>query len=214
MSSWIQCRPTPWGSTGWTGVPATSLGVVDGDTSLEGLLPRGALTFASPGSSTFDLRPGTIGFTTTRVTSGWGTWGSVAVFTAGSGGEARTNATAGSPSGGLSGSAWAMAPTRATRWSSCCRTRRRSTSSSAAPVTPWGRCGRGTVFFQEGTAFRMWIGKPYWWSGKPGSTLELHYSNWPAGTTARFLAFRAIRPVRRRPPSAASTSTSAGHRRP
>ena len=71
------------------------------------------------------------------MTSGWGTWGSVAVFTAGSGGEARTNATAGSPSGGLSGSAWAMAPDAshavAYYWSNEAAEYR---LPSAAPVTP------------------------------------------------------------------------------
>ena len=157
------------------------------------------LTFADPGPSTFDLRPGTIGFTTTRVTSGWGTWTSLAVYTAGSEGEARTISTA----GGLSGSAWAMAPdvsyAVAYYWSNEAAEYR---FPSAAPVTPGADAGV-TAAFKEGSAFRMWIAKPYWWSGKPGSSLELHYSNWPAGTAARFLGAPGY-------PSSATATTFGG----
>ena len=88
---------------------------------------------------------------------------------------------------GLGGSAWAMAPdvshAVAYYWSNEASEYR---LPAAVPVTPGADAGV-TVPLTEGTAFRMWIAKPYWWSGKPGSSLELHYSNWPAGTTARFL---------------------------
>ena len=171
------------GSYSATGLPATSLGVIRATLASKDYFLRSGLTFADPGPTTFDLRPGTIGFTTTRTTSGWGTWSSVAIYAAGSGGEARTMSTA----GGLSGSAWAMAPevshAVAYYWSNEASEYR---FPSAVPVTPGADAGV-TAAFKEGSAFRMWIAKPYWWSGKPGSSLELHYSNWPAGTTARFL---------------------------
>jgi hypothetical protein len=171
------------GSYSVTGVSATSLGVVRAALASKDYFLRGGLTFADPGPSTFDLRPGTIGFTTTRATTDWGTWTTVAVFTAGTGGEARTMSTA----SGLGGSAWAMAPdvsyAVAYYWSNEAAEYR---FPSATPVTAGADAGV-TAVFKEGLAFRMWIAKPYWWSGKPGSSLELHYSNWPAGTVARFL---------------------------
>ncbi len=183
-----------------TGVPATSLGVVQATLASDDYFLRKGLTFADPGPSTFDLRPGTIGFTTTRVTSGWGTWTSLAVYTAGSEGEARTISTA-----GVNGSAWAMAPdvsyAVAYYWSNEAAEYR---FPSAASVTPGADAGV-TAAFKEGSAFRMWIAKPYWWSGKPGSSLELHYSGWPAGTAARFLGAPGY------PPSATATTFGGKH---
>jgi len=94
------------GSYSVTGVPATTLGVVQAQLLSGNYFLRKGLAFADPGPSVFDLRPGRIHFTTTRATSGWGTWKSLAIYTSGSEGEARTI----SASTALSGSAWAMAP--------------------------------------------------------------------------------------------------------
>jgi hypothetical protein len=172
----------PTGSYSASGVPVTNMGVVQAALSSHDYLLRKGLTFADPGPSTFDLRPGTIGFATTRVTSGWGDWTSLAIYTMGSAGEARTISTS-----GMSGSAWAMGPdvSRAVAyyWSNEAAEYRFASAAAVSPGTDAGVAAS----FKEGAAFRMWIAKPYWWSGKPGSSLELHYSAWPAGTPARFL---------------------------
>ncbi len=73
-----------------SGVPTTSLGVVQAQLPSGDYFVRKALTFVDPGTSSFDLRPGAIHFTTTRATSGWGTWKSLVVFASGSQGETRT----------------------------------------------------------------------------------------------------------------------------
>lgn len=170
------------GSYSIGGVSGTGQGV------LEAVLPsydyflNKNLTFSDPGPATFDLRPGSIGFTTTRAASAWGTWGSLAVYTSGSGGEARTVT-----GNALSGTAWAMAPdvdhAVAYYWSNEAS---EVVLPSSATTTPGVDAGV-TADFKEGLAFRSWIARPFWASGKPGGTVELHYSGWPAGTVARFL---------------------------
>ena len=73
--SYLFLDPVSTDSSGFysvTGVPATILGVVQATLVSKDYFLRGGLTFADPGPTTFDLRPGTIGFTTTRATSGWG----------------------------------------------------------------------------------------------------------------------------------------------
>ncbi len=143
---------------------------------------RKGLTFADPGTTVFDLRPGAIHFTTTRATSGWGTWKSLAVFTSGSQGETRTV----SPSTALSGGVWAMAPdvsyAVAYYWSN----EAAEVRFVPAVAVSQGVTTGASADFKEGSAFRMWIARPSWASGKPGTALELHYSGWPGGTQARF----------------------------
>jgi hypothetical protein len=165
-----------------SGMPGTSQGLLEAVLPSDDYFLSKGLLFSDPGPTTFDLRPGSIGFTTTRSTSSWGTWSSLALYTSGSGGEARTLT-----GNVLSGTAWAMAPevdyAVAYYWSNEAS---EVSFASPTPLTPGTDAGV-TADFKEGSAFRMWIAKPYWASGKPGSVLELRYSGWPAGTVARFL---------------------------
>lgn len=146
------------------------------------------LTFSDGGTVSYDLRPGQVGFRTTLSSSFWGSWSDVWVYTSGSGGEARTvfDPTA---VGSLSGPVWAMPPDTdyavAYYW-----------SNEAAEVTAEppiavdvGATSAGPLSVDEDAAYRMRLTKPFWGSGKPGTTVTLAYSGWPSGAQAKFMGY-------------------------
>jgi hypothetical protein len=184
--AYVEMPPVTTDSSGFyaiTDLPVTGSGLIRAELADGGYLLRKGLTFADPGPTTFDLRPGGIGFTTTRASSDWGHWTSLAVYTTGDGGEARTIS-----GSGLEGTAWAMGPNVTYAvvyyWSNEAA---EFTFPSAVTIEPGVDAVGATASFKEGSAFRLWVDSPSWSSGKPGSTLKLRYSGWPAGTQARFL---------------------------
>ena len=90
---------------------------------------------------------------------------------------------------GSSGQAYAMAPdadygvvyfwnNEAVEWRS-------------APPIPivTGAPAASTVAVDEADAQQVFVGRPYWASGKPGATIGYDLTNWPAGYKATFAGY-------------------------
>jgi hypothetical protein len=153
-------------------------------------LRRFGLTFADPGTTTLDFRPGKLNFTTDRATS-WRNWKSVRVVTFGSDALSSTSAQTvigSTAAGGVSAAVKALPdtvtsavvyywPYQAAEW------------TPGAPVTiTAGVTVSDTVTVSQAAALRLRVAAPFWRSGKPGSTVALAVANWPAAATAHFYA--------------------------
>jgi hypothetical protein len=153
-------------------------------------LNRFGLTFADPGTTTLDFRPGKLNFTTDRATS-WNAWKGVRVVTFGSdasGGTSAQTTIPGTGAGGTSGLVKAMPdnvtsavayywPYQAAEW------------IAGAPVTiTAGATAVETITVNQAAALRLRLAAPFWRSGAPGSTVKAVVANWPATATAHFYA--------------------------
>lgn len=151
-------------------------------------LNRFGLTFADPGTTTLDFRPGKLNFTTDRSTS-WNTWKGVRVVTFGSdasGGTSAQTTIPGTGTGGTSGLVKALPdnvtsavayywPYQAAEW------------IAGAPVTiTAGATASDVISVHQSAALRLRLAAPFWRSGAPGSTIKIAVTNWPATATAHF----------------------------
>jgi hypothetical protein len=172
------------GSFSFSGVTATTDGELDVYLSSGAGYQAWSLTFsASPAENHFVLRPGIAPFSTTRTLSpGWGYWDSVLVDTWGSEGGGTTTISA-------TGNAYVMPPdydyalvyyfsNQAVEW----------VGGSSIPVVAGGTGGTPIAVSQD-DAQSILVTKPYWASGKPGTTVKLRMGNWPAGRQAGFYGY-------------------------
>ena len=153
-------------------------------------LRRFGLTFADPGTTTLDFRPGKLNFSTHRATS-WRDWTSVRVVTFGSDALSSTSAQTvigSTAAGGVSAAVKALPdtvtsvvvyywPYQATEW----------TPGAPVAITA-GVTVSDTVTVSQAAALRLRVAAPFWRSGKPGSAVRLAVANWPAAATAHFFA--------------------------
>jgi hypothetical protein len=153
-------------------------------------LLRFGLTFVDPGTTTLDFRPGKLNFTTNRATS-WSNWKGVRVVTFGSDAVSSTSARTAIGSTATSGASGAVRalpdtvtsavvyywPYQAVEW------------LAGAPVAiTAGVTASNTISVSQAAALRLRLAAPFWRSGKPGGTIKLAVSNWPATATAHFYA--------------------------
>jgi hypothetical protein len=149
----------------------------------DSMLRRFGLDFA-PGANDYSLRPGAVSVQATRSSDpDWNDWTTMdAEFYGGQG-------TAYSEMAGSSGQANAMAPSidygviyfwnnEAVEW---------HTGSPIQVVT--GALSAGSVAVNEADALQVYVGAPYWASGKPGATIGYDLTNWPAGYKATFAGY-------------------------
>jgi hypothetical protein len=147
------------------------------------LFRRFNLDFA-PGANDYVLRPGAVAVQATRSSDpDWNDWVKMDVDLYGSGGVALSEIS------GSSGQAYAMAPdadygivsfwnNEAVEWR----------TTSPIPVVT-GSLSPNTVAVNEADALQVYVGKPYWASGKPGATIGYDLVNWPSGYKATFAGY-------------------------
>jgi len=180
--TWTQTDAS--GRFGFSGVALASWGRLsawfdDDDT----LLRRYGLSFA-PGANDYTLRPGALGMQATRSSDpDWNDWETMEIDLFGSAGVAISHIA------GSSGQAYAMAPdadygvvyfwnNEAIEW----RTEPPIPIVAGAPAA-------GNVAVDEADAQQVYVGRPYWASGKPGATIGYELSNWPAGYKATLAGY-------------------------
>jgi len=144
---------------------------------------RDWLDFA-PGANDFVLRPGELSVQATRSNDpDWNDWATMDAKFYGSQGTAFREIA------GASGQAYAMAPNtnygvvlfwnnEAVEWH----------SASPIPIAT-GALAASTVAVNEADALQVYVGAPYWASGKPGATIGYDLTNWPAGYKATFAGY-------------------------
>lgn len=172
------------GSFGFSGVTATTDGEIDVYLSAEGGYQAWSLTFSAPPTENdFVLRPGIAPFTTTRSSDpAWNYWDGVVVDTWGSKGGGTTTLAE-------QGNAYVMPPdydyavvyyfsNQAVEW----------VGGSLTPVVAGGT-GATTIAVSQNDAQTVLVTRPYWASGKPGTTIRLRLGNWPTGREARFYGY-------------------------
>ena len=172
------------GRFGFSGVALASWGRLsawfDNDDTL---LRRYGLSFA-PGANDFTLRPGTVGVQATRSSDpDWNDWETMEVDLYGTAGVAMSQIA------GSSGQAYGMGPdadygvvyfwnNEAVEWR----------SASPIPIVT-GAPAASTVAIDEADAQQVFVGRPYWASGKPGATIGYELNNWPAGFKATLAGY-------------------------
>jgi len=172
------------GSFTFDGVIATTDGELDVSLSDEAGYQAWSLTFsAPPAANDFVLRPGIVPFSTTRSSNpSWDYWDGVVVDTWGSGGGGTTTLAE-------TGNAYVMPAdydyavvyyfsNQAVEW----------VGGSPIPVAAGGT-GATPIEVSQSDAQSVLVTKPYWASGKPGTTMTLRMGNWPAGWQARFYGY-------------------------
>jgi hypothetical protein len=172
------------GSFTFDGVIATTDGELDVYLSDEAGYQAWSLTFsAPPAENDFVLQPGIVPFSTTRSSNpAWNYWDGVVVDTWGSGGGGTTTLAE-------TGSAYVMPPdydraviyyfaNQAVEWD----------GGSLIPVAAGGTGGT-PIDVSQSDAQSVLVTKPYWASGKPGTTIGLRMGNWPAGWQAGFYGY-------------------------
>jgi hypothetical protein len=144
---------------------------------------RGRLDFAA-GANDYVLRPGALTVQATRSSDpDWNDWTTMDTDFYGAG-----NAAAGEIAGS-SGQAYAMAPNvdygivsfwnnEAVEWQ----------TTSPIPIVT-GALSANTVAVNEADALQVYVGKPYWASGKPGAKIGYDLTNWPAGYKATLAGY-------------------------
>jgi hypothetical protein len=171
------------GHFGFSGVAVTNEGRLsawsDNDDTM---FRRDWLDFA-PGANDYVLRPGSLSVQATRSSDpDWNDWTTMDVRIYGVGTAFREIA-------GASGQAYAMAPStrygivnfwnnEAVEWQ----------TSSPIPIVT-GELSSGSVTVDEADALQVYVGAPYWASGKPGATIGYDLTNWPAGYRATFSGY-------------------------
>ena len=179
--TWTQTDAS--GHFGFSGVAVTNEGRLsawsDNDDTM---FRRDWLAFA-PGANDYVLRPGALSVQATRSSDpDWNDWTTMDVKFYGLG-------TAFCEIAGASGQASAMAPStrygivsfwnnEAVEW---------QTSSPIPIVTD--ALSPGSVTVDEADALQVYVGAPYWASGKPGATIGYDLTNWPAGYKATFAGY-------------------------
>ena len=180
--TWAQTDAS--GRFGFSNVPVTDRGRVsawfDNDDTL---LRRFNLDFA-PGANDFVVRPGELSVQAVRSSDpDWNDWETMDVSLYGWEGVAMCEIA------GSSGQAYAMAPdawygvvsfwnNEAVEW---------QTTPPISIVT--GALSRSTVAVNEADALQVYVGTPYWGSGKPGVTVGYDLTNWPAGYKATLAGY-------------------------
>lgn len=146
-------------------------------------------TWADPGPTSFDFRPGVI---TTSVTRGgpWGgDWADVWIDVYGS--DARSNIAGMSIVSGTSatvvGDTWAM-PGAYTNGTAYFFMDEGMEFSTDAAVTAGARSAR-TITIDESQAQRVEVTEPYWASGKPGSPVKIGHYSYPGAWTLDYAGF-------------------------
>jgi hypothetical protein len=179
--TWAQTDAS--GHFGFSGVAVTNEGRLsawsDNDDTM---FRRDWLDFA-PGANDYVLRPGALTVQATRSSDpDWNDWTTMDVKFYGAG-------TAFCEIAGASGPAYAMAPSttygivnfwnnEAVEWQ----------TSSPIPIVT-GALSSGRVAVDEADAQQVFVGRPYWASGKPGATIGYDLTNWPAGYKATFAGY-------------------------
>ena len=179
--TWAQTDAS--GHFGFSGVAVTNEGRLsawsDDDQTM---FRRDWLDFA-PGANDYVLRPGALSVQAARSSDpDWNDWTTMDVKFYGAG-------TAFCKIAGSSGPAYAMAPStsygivnfwnnEAVEWQ----------TSSPIPIVT-GALSSGSVTVNEADALQVFVGRPYWASGKPGATIGYDLTNWPAGYKATFAGY-------------------------
>ncbi len=171
------------GRFGFSGVTISDRGRLAAWLDNDTMLRRFNLHFA-PGANDYVLRPGALSVQATRSSDpDWNDWETMDVDLYGSGGVALCELA------GSSGQAYAMAPdvdygivsfwiNEAVEW------------QTARPIPVFtGALSAGIVAVDEADALRVYVGRPYWASGKPGATIGYDLTNWPAGYKATFAGY-------------------------
>jgi hypothetical protein len=203
-----QGSPT-WGASAVTdvggfysvsGAPASTHGVLQGVTGSDEWL-LWDLTFADPGTSTYDVRLGRVAWTATRggpqaaaswqdpqpiwITGTSAAGGPFSVFnwmpTSASGGSNDTTVTGTATAlpGDMRWMGFWFGPNEAAEW--------RTSEPGDAPIPVTAGSTTPLPFtFDESSACRVLITDPYWASGRPGTVLHLALQDFRAGTELGF----------------------------
>jgi len=183
-----------------SGAPASTQGVLVGATGSDEWAMYD-LTFADPGTSTYDVRPASVTWSATRGGPQAASWQDPGLIwftgTNATGGEFYVINNAPKSAAGGSGTpvtGTAMALPGDVRWmgiwfgggmSEAAEWVATDPGNAPVPVT----AGSTTVLpftFDEATAYRVLITRPYWRSGRPGTVLRLGLQNFRAGMEFTF----------------------------
>jgi hypothetical protein len=201
VEMWIDSATTD--ATGFysvSGAPASTQGVLVG--------PEGSdewamydLTFADPGTSTYDVRPARVAWSATRGGPQAASWQDPGLIwftgTNATGGEFYAidwapKSTAGGNGTPVTGTAMALPGN--VRWMGFWFGRGMNEAAEWAATDPGNApvpvtAGNTTVLpftFAEAAAYRVLITRPYWRSGRPGTVLRLGLQNFRAGMEFTF----------------------------